>query len=78
MSFFFFMYAGSDHLFSVQGSYENQQDIQLMRFADYFGRAFVNVSAAQFPWAKMFKEFPISKMVDVSYHFPKSSVICFM
>jgi hypothetical protein len=22
---------------SVQASYENQQDIQLMRFADYFG-----------------------------------------
>ena len=44
-----------------------------MRFADYFGRAFVTVSAAQFPWAKMFKESPVSKMVDVSYLFPRDS-----
>jgi hypothetical protein len=51
----------------VQESYENQQDIQLMRFADYFGRSFASVSAAQFPWAKMFKESLVSKMVDVSY-----------
>ncbi|VAH71476.1 unnamed protein product [Triticum turgidum subsp. durum] len=36
-----------------------------MRFADYFGRAFANVSVAQFPWAKMFKESPMPKMVDV-------------
>ncbi|ONM30292.1 hypothetical protein ZEAMMB73_Zm00001d040010 [Zea mays] len=50
---------------SVQASYENQQDIQLMRFADYFGRAFAAVSASQFPWAKMFKESTVSKMVDI-------------
>ncbi|ONM02021.1 hypothetical protein ZEAMMB73_Zm00001d032125 [Zea mays] len=25
------------HLFEISASYENQQDIQLMRFADYFG-----------------------------------------
>ena len=71
----FFMCADSYHLFCVQGSYENQQGIQLMRFADYFGRAFVTVSAAQFPWAKMFKESPVSKMVDVSYLFPRDSAI---
>ncbi|KAK3160238.1 hypothetical protein QOZ80_1BG0056970 [Eleusine coracana subsp. coracana] len=53
------------HLVEISGSYENQEDIQLMRFADYFGRAFVTVSAAQFPWAKMFKESPLSKMVDI-------------
>lgn len=63
--------AYSDYLFCVQASYENQQDIQLMRFADYFGRAFVTVSAAQFPWAKMFKESTVSKMIDVSYCFPR-------
>ena len=63
------VYAYSDYLFCVQASYENQQDIQLMRFADYFGRAFVAVSASQFPWAKMFKESTVSKMVDVSYRF---------
>lgn len=65
------VYAYSDYLFCVQASYENQQDIQLMRFADYFGRAFVAVSASQFPWAKMFKESTVSKMVDVSHRFPR-------
>ncbi|KAK8452283.1 hypothetical protein SEVIR_5G085800v4 [Setaria viridis] len=60
------------HLIEISGSYENQQDIQLMRFADYFGRAFVTVSAAQFPWAKMFKESPVSKMVDIPLcHIPE-------
>lgn len=53
------------HLIEVSASYENQEGIQLMRFADYFGRAFANVSAAQFPWAKMFKESPMTKMVEV-------------
>uniref|UniRef100_M8C9M7 Uncharacterized protein n=1 Tax=Aegilops tauschii TaxID=37682 RepID=M8C9M7_AEGTA len=52
------------HLVDISASYENQEGIQLMRFADYFGRAFANVSAAQFPWAKMFKESPMPKMVD--------------
>nr|CAD1838169.1 unnamed protein product [Ananas comosus var. bracteatus] len=28
-------------------------------------RAFVGVSASQFPWAKMFKESPVSKIVDI-------------
>ncbi|CAL4977585.1 unnamed protein product [Urochloa decumbens] len=60
------------HLIEISASYENRQDIQLMRFADYFGRAFVTVSAAQFPWAKMFKESPVSKMVDVPLcHIPE-------
>jgi succinate-acetate transporter protein len=55
--------------FVLQASYETQENIQLMRFADYFGRAFANVSAAQFPWAKMFKESTMAKMVEVSYWF---------
>ncbi|XP_072999518.1 uncharacterized protein [Typha latifolia] len=53
------------YLVDISGSYDTQQDIQLMRFADYFGRSFANVSAAQFPWAKMFKESPVSKIADV-------------
>lgn len=61
----------------MQASYENQEGIQLMRFADYFGRAFANVSAAQFPWAKMFKESPMPKMVDVSYWFTPRSLILY-
>ncbi|CAN0877094.1 Transmembrane protein 214-A [Linum grandiflorum] len=46
-------------------SFQGQQEIQLMRFADYFGRAFSAVSSAQFPWVKMFRENPITKIVDV-------------
>lgn len=38
-----------------------------MRFADYFGRAFSVVSAAQFPWLKLFRESSVAKIADVSY-----------
>lgn len=56
-----------DDLFlSFQATYESQQDIQLMRFADFFARSFASVSASQFPWAKMFKESPVAKIADVS------------
>jgi hypothetical protein len=40
-----------------------------MRFADYYGRAFSSVSSAQFPWLKIFKESPVSKLIDVSFFF---------
>ncbi|KAJ3694429.1 hypothetical protein LUZ60_009909 [Juncus effusus] len=53
------------HLADISVSYEDKQDIQLMRFADYFGRAFSTVSASQFPWVKIFKESPISKILDM-------------
>jgi hypothetical protein len=52
-------------LVEVTASYEGQQDIQLMRFADYFGRAFAGVSGAQFPWAKLFRESTVAKIVDI-------------
>ena len=52
-----------------QASYESKQDIQLMRFADYFGRAFALVGSAQFPWLKTFKESPVAKLTDVSISF---------
>uniref|UniRef100_A0A5B7AHQ4 Transmembrane protein 214-A n=1 Tax=Davidia involucrata TaxID=16924 RepID=A0A5B7AHQ4_DAVIN len=52
-------------LVDISGSYESQQDIQLMRFADYFGRAFAAVSASQFPWTKMFRESTVAKIEDV-------------
>ncbi|KAK5818217.1 hypothetical protein PVK06_023151 [Gossypium arboreum] len=52
-------------LIDITSSYETQQDIQLMRFADYFGRAFASVSAAQFPWLRLFKESTVSKLVDI-------------
>ncbi|XP_057441977.1 uncharacterized protein LOC130733736 [Lotus japonicus] len=52
-------------LAEITASYDTQQDIQLMRFADYFGRAFSSVGGAQFPWLKTFKESTVAKMVDV-------------
>ncbi|KAL9148783.1 hypothetical protein ABFS82_12G066000 [Erythranthe guttata] len=52
-------------LSSISESYEGQPDIQLMRFADYFGRAFSAVSAAQFPWLKLFRESPLAKIADI-------------
>lgn len=51
--------------FFLQDSYEGQQHIQLMRFADYFARAFSAVGAAQFPWSKILKESPVEKIIDV-------------
>ncbi|KAJ9147270.1 hypothetical protein P3X46_029447 [Hevea brasiliensis] len=52
-------------LVDITSSYETQQDIQLIRFADYFGRAFASVSSAQFPWLKTFREASVSKFVDI-------------
>ncbi|CAN0871657.1 Transmembrane protein 214-A [Linum grandiflorum] len=52
-------------LADISVSYEGQQEIQLMRFADYFGRAFSAVSSAQFPWVKLFRENPVTKIADI-------------
>ncbi|KAF7827640.1 transmembrane protein 214-B-like [Senna tora] len=52
-------------LADITMSYEQQQEIQLMRFADYFGRAFSAVSSSQFPWMKLFRESAVAKIVDV-------------
>ncbi|GAV63427.1 DUF2359 domain-containing protein [Cephalotus follicularis] len=52
-------------LADVLGSYGEQQEIQMMRFADYFGRAFSAVGAAQFPWTKMLRESSVAKIVDI-------------
>ncbi|GLT97923.1 hypothetical protein SLE2022_154650 [Rubroshorea leprosula] len=52
-------------LADISGSFEDQQEIQMMRFADYFGRAFSGVSASQFPWVKMFRESTVAKLADI-------------
>ncbi|KAL5697356.1 hypothetical protein ACHQM5_030806 [Ranunculus cassubicifolius] len=52
-------------LIDATASYESQESIQLMRFADYFARAFSAVKNAEFPWTKMFKESTVAKMADV-------------
>ncbi|KAL8471048.1 hypothetical protein ACS0TY_033572 [Phlomoides rotata] len=61
-------------LSNISESYEEQQDIQLMRFADYFGRAFSAVSAAQFPWLKLFRESMLAKIADVPVSYISESV----
>ncbi|KAI3466970.1 hypothetical protein Pfo_023633 [Paulownia fortunei] len=61
-------------LSSVSESYEGQQDVQLMRFADYFGRAFSAVSASQFPWLKLFRESAVAKIADVPVSYISESV----
>ncbi|KAJ0038167.1 hypothetical protein Pint_22335 [Pistacia integerrima] len=52
-------------LVDISGTYGSQQEIQMMRFADYFGRAFSAVSASQFPWMKLFKENTVAKIADI-------------
>ncbi|XP_023734554.1 uncharacterized protein LOC111882416 [Lactuca sativa] len=52
-------------LVDITESYESQPDIRLMRFADYFGRAFASVNASQFPWMKTLKEASVEKMIDI-------------
>ncbi|XP_057970475.1 uncharacterized protein LOC131159515 [Malania oleifera] len=60
-------------LAEISESYGAQHDIQLMRFADYFGRAFSSVSGAQFPWMKTLKESSVAKMVDIPLsHLPEA------
>ncbi|KAK4278010.1 hypothetical protein QN277_015915 [Acacia crassicarpa] len=52
-------------LADITVSYESQQNLMLMRFADYFGHAFSSVGGAQFPWLRTFKESTVAKMVDI-------------
>ncbi|GFP90805.1 transmembrane protein 214-a [Phtheirospermum japonicum] len=61
-------------LSGVSESFEGQQDIQLKRFADYFGRAFSAVSASQFPWLKLFRESAVAKIADVPVSYISESV----
>ncbi|XP_074274962.1 uncharacterized protein LOC141599003 [Silene latifolia] len=63
----------SAFLVDISATYEAQEDVQLMRFADFFGRAFSGVGSAQFPWVKTFKESPVPKIVDIPLsHIPEA------
>ncbi|KAL4281107.1 hypothetical protein GQ457_03G026610 [Hibiscus cannabinus] len=42
-----------------------QPEIQMQKFAHFYGKAFQDVVAGQFPWMKMFRENTIIKFVDV-------------
>ncbi|KAG2269138.1 hypothetical protein Bca4012_071439 [Brassica carinata] len=60
-------------LVEASESYASQPEIQLMRFADYFGRALSGVSSSHFPWVKTFKESPLSKLIDIPLsHIPEA------
>lgn len=52
-------------LAEIAVSFEAQHGIQLMRFADYFGRAFSAVPASEFPWIKLFRESAVPKIADI-------------
>ncbi|KAK8677188.1 hypothetical protein V6N13_142741 [Hibiscus sabdariffa] len=41
-----------------------QPEIQMQKFANFYGEAFQDVVAGQFPWMKMFRENTIIKLVD--------------
>nr|GEW13318.1 hypothetical protein [Tanacetum cinerariifolium] len=54
-------------------SYERQDDIQLLRFANYFGRPFSGMPALQFPWVNLLRVSPISKVPDnLVSHIPEA------
>ncbi|KAE8711682.1 putative ubiquitin-conjugating enzyme E2 26-like isoform X1 [Hibiscus syriacus] len=42
-----------------------QQEIQMQKFANFYGKAFQEVVAGQFPWVKMFKESTVAKLADI-------------
>lgn len=54
-----------DFLAEITTSYEKQPDVQLMRFADYFARAFSSVNSAQFPLNKILKESTVAKLAEI-------------
>lgn len=49
-----------------------------MRFADYFGRAFSAVNAAQFPWLKLFRESKVEELADVSIGLPPFCLLLYI
>lgn len=55
----------ADFLVEITASYEKQPDVQLMRFADYFARAFSSVNSAQFPLNKILKESTVAKLAEI-------------
>ncbi|WJX42867.1 hypothetical protein P8452_30047 [Trifolium repens] len=48
----------------ISAAFEQNEIIQMKRFADYFEHAFTDVTAYYFPWVKLFRKKPLSKTVD--------------
>ncbi|KAK6281308.1 hypothetical protein POUND7_015133 [Theobroma cacao] len=55
----------ADLLAYLAGLNEEQQEIQMQKFANYYGKAFQEVVAGQFPWMKMFRESTVIKLADI-------------
>lgn len=49
-----------------QESFASVPDVQLLRCADYFGRAFSAVTTSQFGWNKILRETPLTKTTEVA------------
>jgi hypothetical protein len=56
----------STFLADITESFASVPDVQLMRCADYFARAFVTVTSSQFAWNKILRESSIAKTIEVS------------
>lgn len=62
-------------LAQISELFATSPDVQLMRLADYFGRAFNFVTPTQFGWNKILKESPLAKAVEVPLCFIPESVV---
>lgn len=61
-------------LVQISESFAESPDVQLMRFADYFGRAFNLVTPTQFGWNKILRE-SLSKATEIPLCYIPESVI---
>ncbi|CAM6047134.1 unnamed protein product [Sphagnum compactum] len=55
----------STFLADITESFASVPDVQLMRCADYFARAFASITSAQFAWNKILRESPVAKTIEV-------------
>jgi hypothetical protein len=58
----------STFLADITESFASVPDVQLMRCADYFARAFTSITSAQFAWNKILRESPVAKTIEVSLY----------
>ncbi|XWS22851.1 hypothetical protein CRYUN_Cryun29cG0071500 [Craigia yunnanensis] len=51
-----------------------QPEIQMQKFANYYGKAFREMVAGQFPWMKMFMESTVIKLADIPLSYISDAV----
>lgn len=61
-------------LMEISESFSELPDVQLMRFADYFGRAFNAITPSQFGWNKILKESSMAKAAEIPLCYLPESV----